>query len=352
LFLNRHTYKTTTVSAALCVCLLIAFASCRHHAHKVTPGIYYWKTIYNPTPSELHKLHSIHCAYMHLRLFDVDWDPVARTATPLAPIRLPRHLDTGFHYIPVIFIKQELLLHYRDSSISGLAQHITSMAQGLCEAAAIQPTEVQVDCDWTSSTRDKYFELLQQLRKQDWFRGKTLSVTIRLHQVKYTKSMGIPPADKGLLMCYNMGNIKKYDVRNSIIDPALAEDYLKYLPGYTLPLDVALPLFDWCLLFRNHQFKGILRDVPAAAVKESKLFLKNDYIYTCTQDTVWNGYSLKKGDQLRPEDASYKDVLELSRYTASRIKQDKLNLIFFHCDSLTLAKYSTHELEKILDTYR
>ena len=293
------------------------------------------------------------CRNIYLRLFDVDWDRASRTVVPLAPIRLPQHLAIAFTYIPVVFIKQEVLLHFKDSSTTSLAAHITAMAQGLCGQSGIVPKEIQIDCDWTGGTKDIYFDLLKELKQQEWFKGKTLSATIRMHQVKYKTSMGIPPVDKGLLMCYNMGNIKKYDVKNSIIDPEVAEQYLEYLPTYPLKLDVALPLFDWCLLFKGKQFKGILRDIPAGIVKQGALFAKTETnMYACTKDTVLNGYTLKKGDEIRPEDASSDDIQELAKYTAKNIKQDSLNIVFFHCDSITLKKYSVHALEKVLDTYR
>lgn len=331
----------------------VLFVSCKKRQHHITSGIYYWKTIYAPGAYELNKLKQLHCQSMYLRLYDVDWDAASHAAIPVAPIRLPQHLDTVFKYIPVVFIKQEVLLHVQDSSIGPFAQHIAAMTRGMCTAAGIVPAEVQIDCDWTGSTRDIYFELLQQLHRQAWFKGKLLSATIRLHQVKYKKSMGIPPVDKGLLMCYNMGDIKNYEAENSIIDPEIAKEYLDYLATYPLRLDVALPLFDWCLLFRDKQLRGILRDIPAAAVKANALVKKEGANkYSCLRDTVWAGYKLKAGDVLRPEDATTGVINEVAAYTAKKIKQDSLNVVFFHCDSLTLSKYSVHELEKVLDNYR
>jgi len=338
---------------AVISCMLCFFYSCDHHHHSISPGIYYWKTVYGPGQYELQKLQQLKCRNMYLRLFDVDWSERDHEAIPIAPIRLPQHLDTIFNYIPVVFIKQEVLLHFKDSSTTALAEHIAAMMRGICEAPGINPKEVQIDCDWTSGTRDIYFSLLKELRKQQWFSGKILSATIRMHQVKYKSTIGIPPVDKGLLMCYNMGNIKKYDAKNSILDPDEAERYLEYLPAYPLELDVALPLFDWCLLFRDKHFKGILRDIPVVALKEVGLFEKARYnMYTCTKDSMWNGYELKKGDDLRPENAAYADILEVAKYTSQKIKQNSLNIVFFHCDSITLSKYSDDELEKVLDCYR
>ena len=42
--------------------------------------------------------------------------------------------------------------------------------------------EIQIDCDWTLDSRDTYMKFIDVFKNQ-W--NKTLSVTIRLHQVKY-----------------------------------------------------------------------------------------------------------------------------------------------------------------------
>lgn len=290
---------------------------------------------------------------MYLRLYDVEWNATRNEAVPVAPLRLPQQMDKRFRYVPVVFIKQEALLHVKDSSLPSFAAHINAMTAGMCNAAGIQPDELQMDCDWTGSTRDKYFSLLKLLKDEPWFKGKTISATIRMHQVKYKQGMGIPPVDKGLLMCYNMGDIKKYDAENSIIDPDVAEQYLDYLGTYPLKLDIALPLFDWCLLFRDKKFRGILRDVEAVQLNGNKLFRSDaQNRYTCLRDTLWQGYTLQKGDVLRLEDARVADIESVAAYTARKIKQDSLNVVFFHCDSLILSKYSADELEKVLDSYR
>ena len=61
--------------------------------------------------------------------------------------------------------------------------------------------EIQIDCDWTKSTKDKYFYLLKKIKELS---KKEISCTLRLYPYKYPEIMGVPPVDKAMLMCYNL----------------------------------------------------------------------------------------------------------------------------------------------------
>jgi len=339
-------HKHSTVIALVSV--LCCFISCGHKHHVVTKGFYYWKTVYKPTAYELNTLKQLQVNKMYIRLFDVDWDYAAKQAVPVAPVRFPEHSDTQFNYVPVIFITQRTLTNTTTTSLPALASNLISLVSDMCRNSGITPAEVQIDFDWTAGTRDIYFQLLKAIRLQDFMKGKTLSCTIRLHQVKYLSSSGIPPVDKGLLMCYNMGDMKKLAAANSILDVSAAKEYLGDLPGYPLHLDIALPLFSWCLLFEKEQMKGILRSVQPENILNNSLFEhKKDNLYSCRKDTLWEGYELKANDIIRIESPSLEDISSIATYTASRIKNSDVNVVFFHCDSLTLSKFSTNDLEKV-----
>ncbi len=287
---------------------------------------------------------------IYLRLFDVDFDENLKHSIPIAPVRI-QGTDTGFEYVPVIFITQKALIALNDTSVLTLAQNICGSAGQLCSQAGIVPHELQIDCDWTAGTKNKYFTLLKVLREQPFMKNKTLSCTIRMNQVKYQKYNGIPPADRGLLMVYGMGNLKTPGARNSILDPADAEDYLKYLRHYPIPADIAFPLFEWCVLFRDQQFRGILHDVTTSEVKESCLFRqKENNLYACLQDTTWHGYKLRANDIVRLEAPSYNDILATAKYSSQQINNTDVNVILFACDSITLKKYSSNEIETIYNS--
>ncbi len=346
-----HLGKAYAIGCLICVwCLYI---SCSKAHHTVTRGFYYWKTAYKPTGYEIKRLGQLQVRNMYIRMFDVDWDNANKQLMPIAPAALPSCMDTSFSYIPVVFITQKVLANITDTpAIAKAGNNIASLLNDMCLNAGIVPAEIQIDCDWAAGSRDVYFQLLRNLRQQLFFKGKAISCTIRLHQVKYTVSNGIPPVDKGLLMCYNMGNLKKAGVSNSILDVDEAEEYFGNLNSYPLPLDIALPLFNWCLIFEGEQFKGILRNVPPESIMHSTAFRHTKgNLYGCLKDTLWDGYHLKANDIIRVEGPSVKDLSAIASYTSSLIKNSAMSVVFFHCDSLTLNKFSYSELEKVYDIF-
>lgn len=333
--------------------LVGAMVSCTHTPQRqVTRAFYYWKTIYNPTQYEQQRIQQLKAQHTYLRLCDIDWNHHSQQPYPVAVVRIPHATPIDRSIVPVMFITQATLNNVARNNINDLAQRIASLTNTLCTEAGINPTEVQIDCDWTSTNKHTYFALLRALKQHPYMAGKLLSCTIRMHQIKYTTSSGIPPADRGLLMCYNMGNTRKTGNHNSILDTKTAQQYLSGIGSYPLPLDIALPLFSWTLQFRDTRFVGILRDINPEMVQNSNLFIvKNRNEYTCLKDTVWNGYEFRNGDQLRTEAVAPTDLEKIATYTAQRIKNREIRVIYFSCDSLTLSKYSTYELETVYNTY-
>jgi hypothetical protein len=307
--------------------------------------------LYRPTPFELARLKQLEVSRMYVRFFDVDATPAGRPE-PVAPLRMMAP-DSGFAFVPVVFITQRALLALDTASVEQLAADICALAEAMCGEWKMHPAELQIDCDWTRSSRERYFRLLAAIRRQPFASGKLLSCTIRLNQVKYSATTGIPPVDRGMVMCYGMGSLKRYGPYNSILDGPEAEDYLSNIGSYPLPVDVALPAFEWCVLFHNRQYAGILRDITPDMVRQSGLFSRQDKVsFICARDTAWHGYHLSAGDVVRTEAPSPEDVELVADRTARAIKNTELNVVLFSCDSLTLSKYSTDGLQKIYNHYR
>lgn len=332
------------------MCLLPA---CRQRHHVVVPAFYYWKTTYAPSGFEQHVMSTLGSRLQYIRLFDVDTDPRASGAYPVGMLRMKMQADSAVTYIPVVYVTQRVLHKLPAAQMEALAQKIARLAEAACAEGGIATTELQIDCDWTTTTREKYFALLSALRRQSFLIGKKLSCTIRLHQVKYTTSSGVPPVDRGVLMCYNVGNLRKPGDHNSILEAETALKYMARLDAYPLHLDIALPLFSWSLLFRGGQYVGILRDVDVTQLSGSTLFRKEgQHLYRCLQDTIWHTHTLYAGDVIRYEASDMQHLHAIAKHTAQRVHNDSLRVIYFSCDSLTLAKHSVHDLEKVLDRYR
>lgn len=347
LFRHKGLFRT---SILLLFCGLLAL-SCTRHKRQVRRGMYYWKTNVALSPEERSFLKQHNCRELYVRFFDVDLDKKTGRIVPVAPARI-NQTDTAPEMVPVVFITPAAIAQLEQNTTAVLAQNITGLLQRKCTEAGIVPKEIQIDCDWTSGTKETYFNLLQCLKREAFFKRKLLSVTIRLHQVKYITKSGIPPADKGLLMCYNMGRLRNIQEENSILNVAAAKQYLDNLEHYPLPLDIALPVFHWSVLFEQEQYKGILRDIDLDHLQDRSLFQpRTAHTFSVEKDTFWNGFELKKGQWIRYENSPAEDVQKLATFVSEHIRNDSVKVLLYHLDQQNLKNYTPDELEKIFTRF-
>ncbi|NML41437.1 hypothetical protein HHL17_29865 [Chitinophaga sp. G-6-1-13] len=336
------------MSRYLFLCLLILCFACQRPApRQITPAFYYWKQTWTGNAHEMQYLRGLPARRLYVKMFDTDVDPGTGKPIPVAILREQVPLPDSIDIIPVVFIVNEVWT----KPDTALAANINRLLEQLCyNIPTGRIPEVQMDCDWTRTSRDAYFAFLQQLREQSFFRHRQLSATIRMHQVKFLTNSGVPPVDKGLLMCYNMGDLRKAGDHNSILDENTMKSYIgnDRVSAYPVPLDIALPLFDWSVLFRDGRYAGILRNIGNTDLQDSALFAPSGkYVYTVRKDSVVNGYLLKAGNVVRRE-TSEPAVLEAVSRMVARQRQDyDPVVIFYHLDSVTLHNYPLDELQKI-----
>jgi hypothetical protein len=322
---------------------LFLFCACnKKEPPTVQRSFYYWKTVFHLSPQEKETLRQLSVQQLYVKFFDVEWNPEKGAPQPAAKSIFQQAPPDSIAITPVVFITQEPLQKSSPQQLESLGANIANLLSSLAATNKLSvANEVQIDCDWSIKTKDAYFALLHVLKKQAFFQGKTLSVTIRLHQVKFRSQNGIPPADRGLLMCYNMGNLRHPKTKNSIIEEAELKKYISNLESYSLPLDIALPVFDWYVLFDGDRYKGLVRDFspPAEIAKQDRILF--------TSDTTINGYSFKKGQWLRHEKSEAAVVKKCAERVAEKLKPGKRSVILYHLAPNTLTNYTLHELEDI-----
>jgi hypothetical protein len=325
----------------------------KHTDRKIERSFYYWKSNFKLSDIEKQTLDTLQIKTLYLKFFDVAWDDISSSPIPIVQVRIS---DSAYLHasrlqiIPTIFITNECIFKIDSSQIKILAEKISLLTKSIITNNGLQNIrEIQIDCDWTAATKEKYFAILKELQTLD----KTInfSATIRLHQIKYLQKTGVPPVSRGMLMCYNMGNLTNIETENSILETKELQKYIGDLQHYPLPLDVALPLFDWKVLFRNGKFKSLINDMPYA-VLNTALFKKNKNIFTAVQDSIIFGYDIKKGDVLRNEQCDYDDILKSAQIISKKISNKSYRVSLYHLDTLTLKKYSTHEMENIFNALR
>ena len=202
----------------------------------------------------------------------------------------------------------------------------------------------EFDCDWTEKTRDNYFYFLQNIKDS---LQAPIESTLRLHQYKFREKMGIPPVDRVNLMCYNMDAVKKMDTQNSIFEKEILFQYLKGQKAYPVKLNVAFPLFNWMVVFRNGTF---LRLVPGEDLKDKQDQLEgtgsNQYRVKNSIYLNWSE-SLQEGDIIRLETVKVSDLKETYSEILENTEEKPEEIIFFDLQS-AVTKESIHELEEII----
>ncbi len=331
--------------------LLISFFSCGDSSPYATPEIafYHWKNEINLTTPETDYLQNLAVKKLYLRFFDVDWDTEHQEPIPLSVITIRTSQNLPSFIIPTVFITNRTFLKIKDTDIVNLTEKVLSKINAIHkELPGVQIPEVQIDCDWSGKSQENYFHFLTVLQKKLKKEKKKLSVTIRLHQLKYPEKTGIPPADRGALMCYNVGDLQKWDTQNSILDDKITSTYLKNNMDYALPLDIALPIFRWGVLFRDGEMIKLLNQLDTSNLSDQKFYTqaaKNRY--TVQQSTYLNGHYLYPGDQIRLESISSSTLKIVSQQLKLALSSKKRNLIFYHLDSLTITNYPVSEIKEI-----
>ncbi len=317
------------------------------------PAFYHWKSVFAPTTSELNLLNRLKVETIYLRFFDVEWNEITRQPSPIAQLRMPDKTvikKERLKIIPTVFITNECIQKMSMAQCGSLAKNIVSLIKNMMDVNNVEAVkEIQIDCDWTASTKERYFALLQALQMEDSLH--LFSATVRLFQVKYEKQTGVPPVKKGLLMCYNMGNLKDPTIKNSILDVTEFKKYSGNLGSYPLPLDIALPLFDWYVLFRQGSYAGLIRNMDEQTLKDIAV-PKSEHLYAIKRDTLLSGYDLKKGDVIRYEKSDYKEIMKTAALIKDKMTSQHLRISLYHLDSLLLKKYTPDEIENIFNSLR
>ena len=283
---------------------------------------------------------------------DVDTQGPNGEAIPVSAVNFAQPLPDTVAIVPVVYIMNNVLTTLSGSQPDSLAARIYRFVQGKVNLAGKTGfAELQIDCDWTQTTRDAYFNFLNALRTQldDSIR---LSATLRLHQVRNLRSSGIPPVDRVLLMCYNMGNLRLPGEHNSILDLREMDTYLTgFLKDYPLPLDVALPLFSWSVVFRNGQYAGISKRLDPASLTDTTRFSHQTGSSLYQARMALPEAGLRHGDVVRREETRWKDLLAAANLLAAHRRPEDMTLLFYHLDSQVLEPFSHEQLQEIIHRF-
>lgn len=346
-FLCLYTY-------ILVISILLLFSYCQKKERQVTTAFYHWKTNAGVSDFEKKSIDSLKTKTIYKRIFDVDWNEEAHFPEPISIAQSFKM--NNLKIIPTVFITNKTFIQLTDNQLDTFVSvFVRKIIENIVEGSF---EEIQVDCDWTQTTRDKFFLFLKKLKNVS---QKKLSVTIRLHQVKDKNVMGVPPVDKVMLMVYNMGNLDDAKTQNSILDINTLKLYVANLKNYNLKLDIALPIFSWGVVVRDGEvvklINGLTNDdffpscepqnfvpLPIKKINSNRFeILENMYV---------KGFYLYKNDEIRLENTPLSILTETADILTQNIDNQPLTIAFFHLDSVLLKRYTCGAFDGLVGKFR
>jgi hypothetical protein len=345
---------------------LFLLISCAHERSTLPePAFYHWQTHLQLTLYERNFLDSLGLRKLYVKFFDVDWDESTHQPVPLASVEMDTCRLTDLHIIPAIFITNRTFLKLEKKDIPDLVNHVVK------KIIALSPPlnspfdqSFQFDCDWTEQTREKFFTFLLLFREKanasSLIRKPfTLSATIRLHQFSFFEKTGVPPVDRGMLMFYNMSDVEDWDTENSILD---LEEGKKYLPAsrkypissiqFPIPLDIALPLFHWGVLFREGRMVKLLNGLDEGDLQDTMRFTEiATGRFRVKKNTYLQAHYLYQDDLLRLEGVEANQLMASAGLLNKVCAQRNLTVSFYHLDAELVREFPSATLKKVLEGF-
>lgn len=324
-----------------------------------TPAFYHWQTKLNLSAQEKKSLSHLKIKILYTKFFDLDLNS-KKQPVPLASLQCSEQLPDSIQVIPTIFITNRTLKGQSHEKLQALVHRVLQKINKLWPSVSNNKIkEIQFDCDWTPSTKDNYFlflkyfgEALHRNKQSDC----KLSATIRLHQIKYPDRTGIPPVDRGMLMFYNMDDLENIETKNSILDLSIAKKYLNEKSEYDLPLDIALPIFRWGVLFRNGKMIKLINNLDKTDLQDTSRFVAlAENQYKVLESTYLKGYYLYGADVIRLEWVSEQELLDAAIFLDGVFYQDSYNnkntISLYQLDSTTLKHYTDETLQQVFQEF-
>jgi hypothetical protein len=352
------------------ILLPVLFSSCGEQA-AVNKGFYFWRTEFIK-PEEKKFLRQQNIQKVYARLMDIDWNemqgaiPVSQTDVEALNYDLVHYDSMQIFVVPVIFITNKTFERIDAKEIPLLAKRIVRRCLPAYDSTDIayetrnyysqynqrlKPLEIQFDCDWTVKTAHVFFKFLREV--DALLPGIDISATIRLHQYKYFSKTGVPPVNRGMLMMYNISDPKKYSKVNSIFDAKEAKAYFTNNKKYPLPLDIALPSWSWCIIYRNKEFYQIENGLSEEDLKQQS-FLRpaGDHFYTVTKDTVFRELYLRPGDEIKAEGMDADLMNEAAKLSKSAVNTHNYTVSFFDLTYKDIKQFPDETFSKLYASFR
>jgi hypothetical protein len=317
-------------------------------------ALYFWRTEWASSAELQSAMKDAGINRLYMRFFDVEWDNNEKTAHPIAPLRFSSPAPNGVEVVPVIYLVNAVFLKMSYEDVPKLADNVLIKVRAMADFEKIPFKELQLDCDWTDDSRRNYFRFVEILHNTMKSEGRSLSATLRLHQVKYASRSGIPSIDHGMLMFYNFSQIQGDEPGHSIFSEQDAARYTSYIARYPLKLDVVLPMFSWSVHARDGEVLGLLEGIGSAEAGGFEGFREQSANrYAATRSFFFRGRYFMEGDSLLVEETTpriTRQAAALARRGAGWSRHYD-TVALFDIDQDRLKDYSSKEIRGILNEF-
>jgi hypothetical protein len=377
------------ILAALALPFLCIVSACSDKQSAGNRSFCFWKTNPDISTEEDSMMRHLGIDHLYLHYFDVDWNMYRKEALPVGTISEYCNVDPQSREIsPAVFITNAVMENIPETEIDSLAKKVHTRITGIIEKHAdrygrsvsekhrhkrwenaarnidsldrfsdsvqdasakyfkSQVKEILIDCDWTKSSKDTYFSFIKKLEKL--FPEQKLAVSLRLWQYKDRKNAGIPPADRCLLMCYNLDNPAKYSIQNSICSIGELKKYETDEP-YPIKMDVALPLFSSGVIFRQGAFKGLVAGAQVQDYLDDTLNYSpaGNNLFMFKSDMVIGNSFIRYGDRIRIEELSPGELEEIASYVDEHFYvEEDARVSFFSWDTNYINHFGIENINK------
>lgn len=323
--------------------LLLITASCsQKEATKKVVSFYHWKSKAEFNKQYQESLKSVNANKIYLHYFDIvsEYEPnwYDDGIYPTYVLKNVAKEYQDFKIVPVVYITNRVF-QVPNLEIKKLSNRIRDLVHQISQKYFNKDiAQIQIDCDWTESTKYAYFELLENL--SDEF---DLDVTIRLHQIKFKEKTGVPPVKKGTLMLYNVGDLKDIN-QNSILENSIVKQYINSETKYPLPLNIALPLFSQTVIKNKDNEIKIIKNVDRTLFENDRHFKQiGASNFEVVKDTLYKGFYLSEAYGIKLEELAVSEIID----SYKTIKESKLitnEILFYHLDDKSLSNINLSEL--------
>jgi hypothetical protein len=313
-------------------------------------AFYYWRTNFKLSDAERATLADLQVTKLYVRVFDVEWNATESAPQMIGKLTATEKAPVGIEVVPVVFLKQDVFTKLDAKGGAAFAKTMWDEVKRRAGVLGTTPRELQLDCDWTDSSRDRFFGWVRDVKRAS---GVTLSATIRLHQVKYREKTGVPPVERGMLMFYNMGTFSADTGDRAIFDATAAEKYLARIGDYPLPLDVALPIWSWTVHVRDDRVIGLLQSTDPDELPALDFVVPAGLErHVATRNAFLHGTLIREGDVLKVERMGPADTQAAADLLVPKLDAGSRSVALFDLSERNLQRHGKATLETLYRSVR